>query len=61
VGVAVFESSSSRVQPFSANVQLNEMRSQRELQRYSRRDTEAYLDDIVSSAKVRKNPQAFQQ
>jgi peptidyl-prolyl cis-trans isomerase D len=61
VGVAVFESGSARVQSFSANAQLNEMRSQRELQRYSRRDIEGYLDDIVGSAKVTRNPQAFQQ
>lgn len=61
VGVAVFESTTSRVQAFSANAQLNEMRSQRELQRYSRRDIEGYLDDVVKSAKVRTNPQVFQQ
>ncbi|MEJ0100713.1 MAG: hypothetical protein WDO12_13820 [Pseudomonadota bacterium] len=60
-GVALFEASSWRVQPMSDNPQLVEMRSRRELQRYTKRDIEAYLSDVVDSAKVRKNPQAFQQ
>jgi peptidyl-prolyl cis-trans isomerase D len=60
-GVALFEVTNWRVQPLSDNAQLTELRSMRELQRYTRRDVEAYLDDVVSAAKVRKNPLAFQQ
>ncbi len=60
-GVALFEATNSRVQTLLDDPQLMERRSTRELRRYTRRDIEAYLDDVVSAAKVRKNPQAFQQ
>jgi peptidyl-prolyl cis-trans isomerase D len=60
-GVALFEITSWRVQSMSDNPQLVQIRSQRELQRYTDRDIEAYLRDVVSTAKVRKNPQAFSQ
>lgn len=59
-GVALFEATNSRVQTLLDTPQLVEMRSTRELRRYTRRDIEAYLDDVVSAARVRKNPQAFQ-
>ncbi len=59
--VALFEATSSRTQSLSDNPQLITLRTDRELRRYTRRDVEAYMADVVGSAKVRKNPQAFQQ
>jgi hypothetical protein len=60
-GAALFEATGTRTETVLDNPQLVDIRSRRELQRYTRRDIEAYLDDVVDSAKVRKNPQAFQQ
>jgi len=60
-GVALFEVTNWRVQALSDNPQLNEVRSQRELQRYTRRDIDAYIRSIVAAAKVTENPQVFQQ
>jgi peptidyl-prolyl cis-trans isomerase D len=60
-GVALFEVTNWRVQALSDNPQLNDIRSQRELQRYTRRDLDAYIASIVEAAKITKNPQAFQQ
>ncbi len=60
-GVALFEVTGSRVQPLSGNPQLVQIRSQRELQRYTRRDMNAYIASIVGAAKITKNPDAFQQ
>jgi peptidyl-prolyl cis-trans isomerase D len=59
--VALFEATNWRVQSLSDSPQITEIRSQRELQRYTRRDIEAYLTDVVDSAKVVKNPDAFSQ
>ena len=58
--IALLVVSGSRVQALSDNAQLQQLRSQRELQRYSVRDLDAYVGDIVSVTKVSKNPQAFQ-
>ncbi len=60
-GAALFEATGTRTETVLDNPQLVDIRSRRELQRYTRRDIEAYLADVVDSAKVRKNPQAFQQ
>ncbi len=57
--VAVFQVTDSRVQSALDVPQLVELRTQRELQRYTRRDIEAYIKDVVSDAKVRENPSAF--
>lgn len=59
--VALVQVTASRVQEFSSNPQLQQLRTARELQRYSLREVDAYLSGVVSEAKVRKNPQAFQQ
>lgn len=59
-GVALLAVTGSRVQGFSDNPQLQQMRTQRELQRYSLRDIDAYLADVVARAKVSKNPQVFE-
>jgi peptidyl-prolyl cis-trans isomerase D len=58
--VALVEVTGSRVQPMADNQQLEKMRSERELQRYSRRNADGYVAEILKSARVRKNPQAFQ-
>jgi peptidyl-prolyl cis-trans isomerase D len=58
--VALLEVTGSRVASMSDNVQLLQLRAQRELQRYSQRDIEGYLTEVVKTAKVRKNPQVFQ-
>jgi peptidyl-prolyl cis-trans isomerase D len=58
--VALVEVTGSRVQPMADNAQLEKMRSERELQRYSRRNADGYVAEILKSARVRKNPQAFQ-
>jgi hypothetical protein len=59
--VALVQVTGSRVREFSDNPQLQQLRTQRELQRYSLREIDAYLTEVVGKAKVRKNPQAFQQ
>ncbi|HTQ36058.1 MAG TPA: peptidyl-prolyl cis-trans isomerase, partial [Steroidobacteraceae bacterium] len=59
--VALFQVTSWRVQPLSQDPQVNDVREQRELKRYNRRDIDAYISDIVKSAKVQLNPQAFAQ
>jgi hypothetical protein len=59
--VALFEVTGSRVQGFTDSPQLQTMRTQRELARYTQRDLAAYMTDVVRSAKVRTNPQVFQQ
>jgi peptidyl-prolyl cis-trans isomerase D len=60
-GVAVYEVTAWRVETQLDNPQLVQLRSERELQRYTQRDIDAYLTDVMSEAKVRKNPQAFLQ
>jgi hypothetical protein len=59
--VALLTVTGSRVQALSDNPQIEQLRTQRELQRYSQRDIDAYLADIIARAKVSKNPNAFQQ
>jgi hypothetical protein len=57
---AVLMVTAVRSAPTSANAQLVALRAQRELQRYSLRDIEAYLNAAVKQAKVQKNLQVFQ-
>jgi peptidyl-prolyl cis-trans isomerase D len=57
--VALFESTAARTESLLDIPQLVELRSQRELERYTRRDIEAYIATVVDKAKVRVNPQAF--
>ena len=61
LAVALLAVTGSRVQSLTDDPQLQQLRAQRELQRYSVRDLDAYVGDIVSATKVRKNPQAFLQ
>ena len=49
-----------RVPALSDNIQLQRLRAQRELQRYSQRDMDAYLEEVMKAAKVSRNPQVFQ-
>ena len=58
--VALLEVSAVRVPNLTDNPQLQMLRAQRELQRYSQRDMEAYMDEVMKAADVRRNPQAFQ-
>lgn len=60
-GVALLQVTNSRVQAMSDNADLERLRSERELQRYARRNVDGYVADVVKSARVRRNPQAFQQ
>jgi len=60
-GVALLESTTTRVAAQLDMPQLITLRTQRELQRYTRREIEAYIDQLVKSAKVRENPAAFVQ
>jgi peptidyl-prolyl cis-trans isomerase D len=57
--VALFESAAARTEPLLDIPQLVDLRSQRELERYTRRDIEAYITSVVDEAKVSVNPQAF--
>jgi len=59
--VALLQVTSSRVKEFSDNPQLQQLRTQRELQRYTVRELDAYLADVVAKAKVTRNPKVFQQ
>jgi peptidyl-prolyl cis-trans isomerase D len=59
--VALFEATNWRSQPLSDNAQIAQLRSDRELQRYTRRDIQAYMEDVMSSARIVKNPDAFEQ
>jgi peptidyl-prolyl cis-trans isomerase D len=58
--VALLEVSAVRVAALSDNVQLQRLRAQRELQRYSQRDMDAYLEEVMRAAKVTRNPQVLQ-
>ncbi|MEO8313301.1 MAG: SurA N-terminal domain-containing protein [Pseudomonadota bacterium] len=58
--VALLEVSAMRVPTLSENITLQRLRSQRELQRYSQRDMDAYLEEVMRAAKVSLNPQVFQ-
>jgi hypothetical protein len=59
--VALLAVTGSRVQPLSDNPQIEQLRTARELQRYSQRDVDAYLADVIARAKISRNPNAFQQ
>ena len=59
--VALLAVTGSRVQPLSDNPQIEQLRTARELQRYSQRDVDAYLADVIGRAKISRNPNAFQQ
>ncbi|MEO6079238.1 MAG: peptidyl-prolyl cis-trans isomerase [Steroidobacteraceae bacterium] len=59
-GVALLEVTGSRVQSMSDTPQLERLRATRELQRYSRRNADGYVADVLKAARIRKNPQAFQ-
>jgi peptidyl-prolyl cis-trans isomerase D len=58
--VALLEVSAVRVPTLSEDIQLQRLRAQRELQRYSQRDMDAYLEEVMRAAKVSRNPQVFQ-
>jgi hypothetical protein len=58
--VALLEVSGSRVPALTDNPQLQQLRTQRELSRYSQRDAQAYLEEVVRAAKVSTNLAAFQ-
>jgi peptidyl-prolyl cis-trans isomerase D len=57
--VALLEVSAVRIPNLTDNPQLQMLRAQRELQRYSQRDIEAYMHEVTKAADVRRNPQAF--
>ena len=59
-GVALIEVTASRVQPMPDVPQLERLRSERELQKYSRRNADSYVAEILKDARIRKNPLAFQ-
>ena len=59
--VALYEATGSRVASQLDIPQLVSLRTQRELQRYTRRDIDAYITGLVDDAKVRLNPQVFTQ
>lgn len=58
--VALLEVSAIRVPTLSDNLQIQQLRARRELERYSRRDMDAYLEEVMKAAKVKRNPQVFQ-
>jgi peptidyl-prolyl cis-trans isomerase D len=59
-GAALVQVTASRTQTMSDIPQLLQMRAEREQQRYSRRNADSYVAEIVKAAKVRRNAQAFQ-
>ncbi len=59
-GAALLEVTAVRTGPEGDNAQLRSQRLQRELQRHGRVETEAYIGEIVRTAKVKKNLKAFQ-
>lgn len=59
--VALFQSTATRTGAMLDVPQLVQLRSDRELQRYSRRDVNAYIDSLVEDAKVVRNPDALLQ
>jgi peptidyl-prolyl cis-trans isomerase D len=58
--VALLEVSAVRVPTLTDNIQLQRLRAQREQARYSQRDMDAYLEEVMRAAKVSRNPQVFQ-
>jgi hypothetical protein len=59
-GVALVEVTASRVQSMPDIPQLQKLRSERELQKYARRNADSYVAEILEKSRIRKNPQAFQ-
>jgi peptidyl-prolyl cis-trans isomerase D len=59
-GAAVLEVTAVRTGPEGDNAQLRAQRLQSELQRHGRVETEAYIGEIVRTAKIKKNLKAFQ-
>jgi hypothetical protein len=59
-GVALIEVTASRVQPMPDVPQLEKLRSERELQKYARRNADAYVAEILEQSRIRKNPLAFE-
>jgi peptidyl-prolyl cis-trans isomerase D len=59
-GAALVEVTAARTLPMSDNAQLLRLRSEREQQRYARRNADSYVAEIIKAARVRRNPQAFQ-
>jgi peptidyl-prolyl cis-trans isomerase D len=59
-GAALVEVTAARALPMSDNAQLLRLRSEREQQRYARRNADSYVAEIIKAARVRRNPQAFQ-
>ena len=59
-GVALIEVTASRVQSMSDDPQLKQLRSERELQKYARRNANSYVSEIVKAARVSKSAQPFQ-
>ena len=57
--VALFEATDTRVGQQLDIPQIVQLRSDRELQRYTRREIEGYISSVVQEAKVRENPNAF--
>lgn len=59
--VALFEATDTRVASQLDIPQLVSLRTQRELERYTRRDIDAYISSVVRDAEVRTNPEVFSQ
>jgi peptidyl-prolyl cis-trans isomerase D len=59
-GVALVEVTASRVQPMPDVPQLVRLRSEREVQKYARRNADSYVAEILKDARIRRNPQAFE-
>lgn len=57
--VALFVATDSRAGATLDVPQLIDLRTRRELERYTRRDIEAYIRSIVAGARIRENPSAF--
>jgi hypothetical protein len=57
---ALLEVSAVRVPALTDNLQLQRLRAQRELQRYTQRDMDAYLEQVMRAARVSRNSQVFQ-
>ena len=58
--MALLEVSAMRVPTLTDNIQLQRLRAQREQERYSQRDMDAYLEEVMKAARVSRNPQVFQ-
>ncbi|MEO7775526.1 MAG: SurA N-terminal domain-containing protein [Steroidobacteraceae bacterium] len=59
-GAALVELSNVRIAPDDGNKDLKQQRVQQELQRHGAEEADAYVNEMVRNAKVKKNLQAFQ-